>query len=189
MSGLMFHFRGKERVAIVGQWIEEVDSMDIDEGDRITHIRISYCFDGEQNPGNHVPSHCKVLSFAVSTLRGIRKDVLGRGSRIAYYRDCYTNALEAHREFCLSTPTYLAPPTSPRFMLTTRLQDGLGWSFRREYHVVQATYAPSSLAAGRKLQLYGLREPEAHLNRDVRRFLWTELDADGKELRLLAIEA
>ena len=94
ISGLMFHFRDTERVAIVAQWIEEVDFMDIDEGDHITHIRISYCFDGEQHPGDHVPSHCNVTSFAVSTLRGIRKDVCRSESRVTYYRNYYTNALE-----------------------------------------------------------------------------------------------
>ena len=68
--------------------------MDIDEGDRSTHIRISYCFDGEQHPGDHVPSHCKVTSLAVSTLKGIRKDVCRSESRITYYSDYSTNALE-----------------------------------------------------------------------------------------------
>lgn len=93
VTGLMFHFRGSDRVAIVGQWMREVDSMDIHDGDAITHIRFYYLQRSRSVSTLH-DDRAKVSGIVVGTARGARKAVLGRECDETFYADYYANPFE-----------------------------------------------------------------------------------------------
>lgn len=93
ITGLMLHFRGSERGAIVGQWITEVGSMDIDDGDRIAHVRVYYK-PKRRGLSTVVKERRRVCGIVVGTARGARKAVLGRECEETFYNDYYANPLE-----------------------------------------------------------------------------------------------
>lgn len=93
ITGLMLHYRGSERVAIVGQWIKEVDAMTIDASDFITHIRVYYTRSSE-DAGTWPGDYGKVSGVVVETARGATKTVWARKCEKTPYIDFRANRLE-----------------------------------------------------------------------------------------------
>lgn len=106
VSGLLFEYYNSERNSIVGQWFEEIDSVDLDNGDFVVHIRVWYTqetdvrnYRGENNG--------KVVGIMLSTFRGIHKQVLLEDSEDLLYLDYYANPLEEMVSFLLARlPTF-----------------------------------------------------------------------------------
>lgn len=93
ISGLLFHFRNSERVSVVGQWLSEVDSMDIDDGDRLSHVRVYYT----QKAGRGVSlrrNNGMVTGMVMSTAKGARKSVMCGVCEEMLFSDYYANHLE-----------------------------------------------------------------------------------------------
>lgn len=122
LSGLRFEFYNSERESIVGQWFEQVDYLDLPEGDSIAHIKVWYT--QEANPANTLhENNGKVVGIAISTFKGARKEVLLHSSKTMLCNDYHANAFERLvRGDPVLYPSY-------RNTNTNVLQDALIWGF------------------------------------------------------------
>jgi len=93
VSGLLFEYHNSERDSIVGQWFEEIDSMELGNGDYVVHIRVWYT--QEAHPQNTLrENNGKVVGITLSTLRGVSKQKLLEEPKDLLCLDYYANPLE-----------------------------------------------------------------------------------------------
>lgn len=82
---------------VVGQWLGEIDSLDLAEDDSIAHIRTWYSQDHAGDPdefGKVIENTGKMVGIQISTARGLCKEVHFDGSRDTHFVDYYTNQLQ-----------------------------------------------------------------------------------------------
>lgn len=106
ISGLVFEYHNSERDSIVGQWLEEIDSMDLGSGDFPIHVRVWYT--QEAHPQNTLrENNGKVVGLMLSTFRGVSKQVLLEDPEDLLCLDYYSNPLEEmvsqYSPICLSS--------------------------------------------------------------------------------------
>ncbi|MBE3044479.1 hypothetical protein IMZ48_18305 [Candidatus Bathyarchaeota archaeon] len=93
LSGLWLQFRNGGRDNVVGQWFGEVDVMDIDDGDYVTHIRVWYTQEAKMNNTLRV-NNGKMVGVMLSTFNGACKTVLCSGPDGMLCHDYYSNPWE-----------------------------------------------------------------------------------------------
>jgi len=89
VSGLFLQYDNPHEDRYLGQWFQEVDSLDIENGDFVVYIRVWYT----QNLTD-TGRFGQVSGIEVATFRGLRKRVLYGGKHRTYDFEYYANPLE-----------------------------------------------------------------------------------------------
>ena len=101
MSGLFLQYDNPHEDRYLGQWFQEVDSLDIENGDFVVYIRVWYT--------QHLTDTGRfgqVSGIEVATLRGLRKRVLYGGKHRTYDFEYYANPLEDLVRYSIFIPFF-----------------------------------------------------------------------------------
>jgi len=97
LSGLFLQYANPLQDTYIGQWFKEVDSLDIEDGDYIIHIRVWYTQALANRDLPRSTSHenvGQVRGIEISTFRGLTKRVLCSEIDSTLDLEYYTNPLE-----------------------------------------------------------------------------------------------
>jgi hypothetical protein len=91
LSGLFLQYENPVQDRYIGQWLEEVDSLDIEAGDYIVRIRVWYT----KGPNRPTPERYRwVRGVEILTFKSLRKRVLCGGIHSALDFPYYANPFE-----------------------------------------------------------------------------------------------
>jgi hypothetical protein len=98
LSGLFFQYDDPLQDSYIGQWFQEVDSLDLEKGDYIVHIRVWYTqalahYSNVLRTSKH-ENIGQVLGIEISTFRGSVKRVLCGKTDCSLELDYFVNPLE-----------------------------------------------------------------------------------------------